>query len=33
MLSRSDECVVRVTTFIQCVSLITLNALKKDLLP
>jgi len=33
VLSRSDECVVGVTTFFQCVSLITLNALKKDLFP
>ncbi len=28
MLSRSNECVIGVTTFFQCVSLITLNALK-----
>ncbi len=34
VLFRFDECVVGVTTFFQCVSLITLkNALKKDLFP
>jgi hypothetical protein len=32
VLSRSDECVLRATTFFQCVSLIISNALKKRLI-